>query len=204
MTKGLYRIKKVINMLNLSKGAIPTALTDACGGKLIYGGNKLSTHAVIDSRNAGKGSIFFAIKGERTDGHLYLSSAAENGASAVITERIPKDLSAFEKYGCSVILVNNSADALAMLAKSHKSEMNAVTVGVTGSVGKTTTRQYIASVLGTKFNTHKTEGNFNNELGLPLTVIGVRDDHEAAVIEMGMGKKDDISFLSSIVTTPIG
>jgi UDP-N-acetylmuramoyl-tripeptide--D-alanyl-D-alanine ligase len=191
-------------MLNLSKGAIPSELALTCGGKLIYEGNKPSTHAVIDSRNADKGSIFFAIKGERTDGHLYLSSAAEKGASAVITEILPDDISAFEKYGCSVILVDHSAEALAKLAKNHKSEMKALTVGVTGSVGKTTTRQYVASVLGTRFNTHKTEGNFNNELGLPLTVIGIREDHEMAVIEMGMGKKGDISFLSSIAMPDIG
>lgn len=191
-------------MLNLSNGALPSAVAEACGGKLIFEGNKRSTHAVIDSRAASSGSIFFAIKGERTDGHLYLSSAADKGASAVITEKTPENMSAFERNGCSVILVNNSAEALALLAKSHKNEMKAFTVGVTGSVGKTTTRQYVASVLGAKFKTHKTEGNFNNELGLPLTVIGITDEHETAVIEMGMGKKGDISFLSGIAMPDIG
>ena len=115
-------------MLNLSNGALPSAVAEACDGKLNFEGNKRSTHAVIDSRAASSGSIFFAIKGERTDGHLYLSSAADKGASAVITEKTPEDMSAFELIGCSVILVNNSAESLALLAKRHKKEMKALTL----------------------------------------------------------------------------
>ncbi len=190
-------------MLNLKKGALPSDLALACGGELLYEGVKNATHTVIDSRKASEGSIFVAIKGERTDGHLYLTPAAEKGAAAVITENIPESLTAFEACGCSVILVDNSAEALATLATNHKKEMRALTVGVTGSVGKTTTRQYIASVLSARFNTHKTDGNFNNELGLPLTVLGISDEHETAVIEMGMGKKGDISFLSKITMPDI-
>lgn len=195
--------KKVNTMLNLKNGALPSDLALACGGKLLHEGVKKATHAVIDSRMATEGSIFVAIKGERTDGHLYITSAAEKGAAAVIVENEPESLTVFEKFGCSVILADNSAEALASIATYHKKEMRALTVGVTGSVGKTTTRQYIASVLSSRFNTHKTDGNFNNELGLPLTVLGISDKHEAAVIEMGMGKKGDISFLSKITMPDI-
>ena len=126
-------------MLKLTQGASGASIALACGGELIYEGNKLSSHAVIDSRKADKGSIFVAIKGERTDGHLYITSSAKKGASAVIAESIPDDITPLKENGCSLILVNDSANALALLAKKHKSELDVLTVGVTGSVGKTTT-----------------------------------------------------------------
>lgn len=187
----------------MTNGASAEAVAIACGGMLLHKGKKNIKKAVIDSRAVTDGDLFVAIKGERTDGHLYASNAAEKGASAVLVERAPDDMSAFEAFSCSVILVHDTQSALADLASAHREEMTALTVGITGSVGKTTTRQYVASVLSTKFLTHKTEGNFNNELGLPLTVIETRAEHQAAVIEMGMGKAGDISFLSSIARPDI-
>jgi UDP-N-acetylmuramoyl-tripeptide--D-alanyl-D-alanine ligase len=190
-------------MLDLTNGATSQAIASVCGGNVLFAGNKPIFKAVIDSREVAEGDLFVAIKGERTDGHLYMKSAAEKGAAAVLTELVPDDLTPFTKSSCSVILVKNTSFALADIARAHRLEMTALTVGVTGSVGKTTTRQYVASVLSTKLPTHKTEGNFNNELGLPLTVIGMRDYHRAAVIEMGMGKAGDISFLSTITSPNI-
>lgn len=190
-------------MLNLSNGATGVAIAFACGGELIFEGQKKVKRAVIDSRKVKDGDLFVAIKGERTDGHLYLSSAAEKGAAAVFTEKTPEDLSVFEKNDCSVILCHDAALALARLSGEHKKECNVITVGVTGSVGKTTTRQFIASVLSQKYPTHKTEGNFNNALGLPLTLLGINDSHKAAVIEMGMSARGEISFLTKLTRPDI-
>lgn len=191
-------------MLDLFHGSTGAALANACRGKLLYEGTKKSYSASIDSRKVKDGDIFVAIAGERTDGHLYLSSAAENGASAVLTERVPEDMTPFENNGCSVILCENTSLSLAYLSAEHKKECDVLTVGVTGSVGKTTTRQFIAAVLNTKFSTHKTDGNFNNALGLPLTLLGIKEDHKAAVIEMGMSAKGEISFLSKLTRPNIG
>ena len=190
-------------MLNLSNGATGADIALACGGKLIFEGNKNVMRAVIDSRNVKDGDLFVAIRGERTDGHLFLTSAAEKGASCVFTEKIPDDLSVFQKNGCSVILCADSSLALAKLSGEHKKECDVLTVGVTGSVGKTTTRQFIYSVLSQKFPTHKTEGNFNNALGLPLTLLGINHAHKAAVIEMGMSAKGEISFLTKLTRPDI-
>lgn len=191
-------------MLDILHGATGASVADACRGKLIYEGNKRAYGAVIDSRKVGNGDIFVAIAGERTDGHLFLASAAEKGAAAVLTERIPEDLTVFEDNGCSVILCENTSLSLAYLSAEHKKECNVLTVGVTGSVGKTTTRQFIASVLGAKFPTHRTEGNFNNALGLPLTLLGIKEEHKAAVIEMGMSARGEISFLTKLTRPDIG
>lgn len=191
-------------MLDIFHGASGKSVADACKGKLIFEGTKKVKSAVIDSRKVSDGDLFVAIVGERTDGHLYLSSAAEKGASAVLTERIPEDLTPFENNGCSVILCENTSLSLAYLAAEHKKECELLTVGVTGSVGKTTTRQFIAAVLGAKFPTHKTEGNFNNALGLPLTLLGIREEHKAAVIEMGMSARGEISFLTKLTRPDIG
>lgn len=185
-------------MLNLKSGAKAKDIALACGAELIYEGNKDTFDAVIDSRAAKDGVLFVAIKGERTNGHLYIASAAENGASAVLVEEDVPCLEPFIKNNCSVLRVQSTSLALAHLSKFHKAEMSAITVGVTGSVGKTTTRQYIASVLSSKYRTHKTEGNFNNELGLPLTLLSLTPNDQASVIEMGMGQRGDISFLSQL------
>ncbi len=191
-------------MLDILHGASGAAVANACRGKLLYEGTKKAYNAVIDSRKVEGGDIFVAIAGERTDGHLYLSSAAEKGAAAVLTEIIPEDLAPFENNDCSVILCENTSLSLAYLSAEHKKECNVLTVGVTGSVGKTTTRQFIAAVLGAKFPTHKTEGNFNNALGLPLTLLGIKKEHKAAVIEMGMSAKGEISFLTKLTRPDIG
>lgn len=191
-------------MLDILHGATGAAIADACRGKLLFEGTKKAYNAVIDSRKVTDGDIFVAIVGERTDGHLYLSSAAEKGAAAVLTEKIPDDMTPFEQNGCSVILCQNTSLSLSYLSAEHKKECKALTVGVTGSVGKTTTRQFIASVLGAKMPTHKTEGNFNNALGLPLTLLGIKEEHKAAVIEMGMSARGEISFLTKLTRPDIG
>ncbi len=174
------------------------AVADACRGTLLYDGGKPVTSAVIDSRLATEGALFAALVGENTDGHRYLTAAADLGASAVLIERESVDLDALRTRGCSVILCNSVTLALGRLAKAYKALCSAITVGVTGSVGKTTTRQFIYAVLSQHCLTHKTEGNYNNELGLPLTLLKLNETHGASVLEMGMSQKGEISYLSNI------
>lgn len=191
-------------MLHLSGGATPRAVATVCDAHLLFEGSTPIHGASIDSRQVKTGDLFVAIPGERTDGHRYLTSAAQNGAAAVLVERKDIPIDELIALNCSVLYVKSTAKALAQFAAAHKAELSAKTVAVTGSVGKTTTRQYIHSVLSTHFHTHCTAGNFNNELGLPLTLLSQTDAHEASVVELGMGKKGDIAFLSSMASPDIG
>ncbi|MBQ4064477.1 MAG: UDP-N-acetylmuramoyl-tripeptide--D-alanyl-D-alanine ligase [Clostridia bacterium] len=187
-------------MLALPNG---TALAKACQGTLLYDAGRPVTSVVIDSRLVKDDALFVALAGENTDGHRYLLSAADSGASTVLVEREDIDLAALREKNCSVVLCDSTALALGRLAKAHKASCPALTVGVTGSVGKTTTRQFIHAVLSRRFRTHKTEGNYNNELGLPLTLLALSPNHEAAVLEMGMSQKGEISYLTSLATPDI-
>lgn len=148
------------------------------------------TSARIDSRLVGAGGVFVAIKGEKTDGYTYIPSAIENGALCAITDR------PYEGYPC--IVVNDPAAALQEMARAYRKKLNITVIGITGSVGKTTTKEIVASVLSEKYKVIKTEGNFNNGLGLPLTIMSIRKDTEVAVVEMGMNHEGEMRLLSSI------
>jgi len=187
-------------MLHLPNG---TALAEACGGTLLYDSGKAISSAVSDSRKVTEGALFVAIVGERTDGHRYVVSAAELGATAVLVETDKIELDDLIALGCSVVLCESSIKALGRLGGYHKSLCSALTVAVTGSVGKTTTRQFIHSVLSRRYLTHKTEGNFNSDIGLPLTLFDLTPDHEASVLEMGMSAKGEISYLTRLAEPDI-
>ena len=148
------------------------------------------TTTVIDSRKAVPGSLFVAIKGEKTDGYNYIPSAVEKGALCIVTDR-PYE-------GCPCVVVNDPVNALQDIAREYRKKQNISVVGITGSVGKTTTKEIVASVLGKKYNVIKTEGNFNNGLGLPLTIMSIKKDTQVAVVEMGMSHFDEMRLLSSI------
>lgn len=141
-----------------------------------------------DTRAIKAGCVFIALKGENFDGHDFAAKATELGAEAVITER------PIENAKC--IVVDSTRRALLNLASHYRNKFKIPLVGVTGSVGKTSTKEMIASVLSKGFNTLKTEGNHNNEIGLPLTLFGLEEDTQAAVIEMGMNHFGEISRLS--------
>jgi len=145
---------------------------------------------VIDSRRAEKGSLFIAIKGEKTDGYNFIPSAIENGAVCAVAEK------EYEGFAC--IVVDDAVKALQAIAAAYRRKLNITVVGITGSVGKTTTKELVSAVLSTKYNVTKTEGNFNNELGLPLTVLSIKPDTEIAVVEMGMNHFNEMRLLSSI------
>ena len=157
-----------------------------------------------DTRTITKGDTFIAIKGENFDGNIFWEEAIEKGADTVIINRMEIDNKVLEKYkNKNIIQVEDTKQALAQIAKEkRKLYKNLIVVGVTGSVGKTSTKDIIANVLGQKYKTLKTQGNYNNDIGLPLTILKLRD-HEAAVIEMGMNHLGEISYLTKIAKPTI-
>lgn len=152
---------------------------------------------VCDSRKVERGFIFIATVGERVDGHSFIESVFEMGALGVVCEKAP------EKPRGAYILVEDSFQALKDMAEFYLSKLNVKVVGITGSVGKTSTKEFVASVLAQGFRVQKTEGNFNNEVGLPLTVLQIRDDCEAAVLEMGISDFGEMRRLSKIAKPDI-
>lgn len=145
----------------------------------------------IDSRAAEKGLLYVAIKGENFDGHIFTKSAFENGASAAM---IHHDVDCDGKF----VRVEDTHQALMKLAHRLRCEFDIPVVGLTGSVGKTTTKEMTECVLSEKYKTIKTEGNLNNNIGLPRTLLRLDEDTQAAVIEMGMSNRGEISELSGI------
>lgn len=170
-------------------------IAKACGGTLVNADSVLDKEiegAVIDSRLIEKNFLFFAYKGEKSDGHDYILAAFEKGALAVVCEH------ANEEAMGACIVVENTLKALKDIAEFYRSNIDAKVIGITGSVGKTTTKEFIAAVLSKKYDVLKTEGNFNNQIGLPLTILKIRDNHEVAVLEMGISEFGEMRNLSKI------
>ncbi len=176
------------------KGMTLDAMAKACHGQLIGANDMLFLCAqgiVIDSRKIQEDYVFAAIRGDRTDGHQYISQVFEEGALAVVSEQ---PLNIQKPY----ILVTSTKQALKDLAAFYLSQLDLTVVGITGSVGKTSTKEMIASVLSQKYKVHKTEGNFNNEIGLPLTIFKIREEHQVAVLEMGISDFGEMHRLADI------
>lgn len=169
------------------------------GGTLIVGDEELICENFSkDTRTIEEGDIYIGIKGEKFDGSKFWKQALENGANAVIVENIEIESEEKEKYSNKTILkVENTLKALYEIAKYKRNLYDIPVIAVTGSVGKTSTKDIISSVVKTKYKTLKTEGNNNNNIGLPLTILKLRD-HEAMVIEMGMNHFGEISLLTNI------
>jgi UDP-N-acetylmuramoyl-tripeptide--D-alanyl-D-alanine ligase len=151
----------------------------------------------IDSRTAQKGDIFIALRGENFDGHKFISQAAVAGCVFAVVESVP------ENCPLPCVIVDDTTKALGKIARAYKQMFRTISVAVTGSVGKTTTKEFIYSVLDTKYKTNVTKGNFNNEIGLPLTLFGLTALHKALLVEMGMNHKGEISHLSKIAEPDI-
>ncbi|PGL70730.1 UDP-N-acetylmuramoyl-tripeptide--D-alanyl-D-alanine ligase [Bacillus sp. AFS055030] len=147
-----------------------------------------------DSRVDLNGKLFIPLIGEKFDAHQFLPQAIENGASAVLCSRKFSNI----PTNTSVILVDDTLEALQKLSKSYLREWNGKIVGITGSNGKTSTKDILTSILSAKYKVHKTQGNFNNHIGLPLTVLAMEEDTEVAVLEMGMSNFGEIEFLSNL------
>lgn len=153
------------------------------------------SHVDTDSRNIHENSLFLPLIGDRFDGHAYISSALEKGALGCLTSR-PRETYLDGKF---YIKVQNTQKALGELAAWYQSRFQIPFIAVTGSVGKTTTKDMIAAVLSVKYNVLKTEGNFNNAIGLPLTLLRLRKEHEVCVLEMGMDHAGEIDYLGAMV-----
>ncbi len=180
-------------------------IADACNGTLYCDWEAQNTEitcAVIDSRKMEAGGLFFATKGERVDGHRFIGQVFDAGALCVVTEKTPETV--LEECGTPVeswgayILVQDTFEALKKIAAFYRAQLSIPVIGITGSVGKTSTKEFIAGVLSAKYNVLKTEGNFNNEIGLPLTLLRIRKEHEAAVVEMGISDFGEMSRLGAM------
>ncbi len=159
------------------------------------------TSIVTDSREAESGSLFVAIRGERFDGHDFIGQAFEKGAAAVIAERIPENTDA-ELVG-RIFVSESSVEALGKIAGAYKARIHPRTVAVTGSVGKTTTKEFVYAVAGAKYIAHKTAGNFNNEIGMPLSVLDMPETTQVCVLEMGMSGLGEISRMTAVAKPDI-
>lgn len=176
---------------------IPLSVSDvvsAAKGRLIGEASLLDasiTDVVIDSRLALPGTLFVPIMGERLDGHQFIDAARKKGALLTLSDR-PLDEGPY-------ILVSDTLAALQDIARFYRSLFPIPVVGVTGSVGKTSIKEMVAAVLGERFCVHKTQGNFNNQTGLPLTVFTMDHSHEVSVVEMGTNHFGEIDRLARIV-----
>ena len=171
----------------------------ACGGHFCGDESKLNLHVTgvaIDSRKIEDGYLFVPIKGARVDGHSFIPQVMEKGALCTLSEQ---PLAKPYTY----ILVDSCKQALKLLAEHYRKSLDIKVVGITGSVGKTSTKEMIASVLSQKYNVLKTEGNFNNEIGLPLTIFNIREEHQVAVLEMGISDFEEMHRLAKMARPDI-
>lgn len=190
---------------------------EALTGYQSAGGPQVITEAAIDSRRSIPGSLFVALPGERVDGHDFVAQAFSRGAIAALVQRdleldcatldLRWPLTYEQVAGLSLpvcLRVENTLTALQTLGAFWRKQLSLRVIGVTGSVGKTTSKELIAAVLSTRFRTFKTEGNLNNEIGLPLMLLQLTEQHEAAVLEMGFYKIGEIAQLCEWARPQIG
>lgn len=195
--------------MNLTIGQIEAV----CGGRLEVRVEKAEDmnairalqvgSVTLDSRQVTENGVFVATVGERVDGHKFIPEVFAKGAGLVITEKLPEQVQAqhgvaADKWG-SYLLVKDSFQALKDIAGYYRSTLSIPVVGITGSVGKTSTKELIAAVLSEKYRVLKTEGNYNNEIGVPLTLLRIRGEHQAAVVEMGISDFGEMHRLSKMV-----
>ena len=181
-------------------------IINACGGKVLIPAkdeNVNVTGVVLDSRKVTEGCVFVATPGERVDGHKFIADVFEKGASLVIGSKAVEELTS--EYGfdqdklLAYVVVEDAFKALVAIATYYRQKLTIPVVGITGSVGKTSTKEFVAGVLSAKYKVLKTEGNYNNEIGVPLTLLRINSEHEAAVIEMGISDFGEMHRLSQMV-----
>ena len=159
-------------------------------------------HISTDSRDLSGNCLFVALEGERTDGHRYVAAALRGGARLAAVQKPVEGLTPEEES--RLLRVENTFYAPLAIAAAYRRRYSLLTVGVTGSVGKTTTKDFIAAVLSARYKTLKSQGNHNNEFGLPVTVFELDPSYQAGVFEMGMDARGDISRLTAVVKPDIG
>lgn len=173
----------------------------ACEGTFVGDRNLVTKEiagAVTDSRQIQKDYLFIPIKGARVDGHDFIPQVFEKGALVVLSDHaLPEETGPY-------ILVSSTTEAMKKIAAFYRTQLSCKVVGITGSVGKTSTKEMIASVLEQRYKVLKTEGNFNNEIGLPLTIFKIRAKHEVAVLEMGISDFGEMHRLAAMARPDIG
>ncbi|OLC14085.1 MAG: UDP-N-acetylmuramoyl-tripeptide--D-alanyl-D-alanine ligase [Chloroflexi bacterium] len=176
-------------------------LLEATGGGEIGGtqvGNTFSTYHT-DSREVVQGGVFFALRGGKTDGHRFIADALGRGAAALVVERRTE-----LAHGVVEILVRNTWDALYLLASYVRERVHPLVIGVTGSNGKTSTKEMVAAILERKYTVLRTTGNLNTETGVPMTMLKLEPEHTALVLEMGMQRAGDIGRLAKLAQPAVG
>lgn len=190
------------------QGWTPAQLQQATNGRLACGDKETSFESVaIDSRKLQPGALFVAIRGEYHDGHQFAAAAVEQGATTVLVDEagLPElPVESWVKRNVVCMVVDDTVRALGAFAAWHRQMIDPQVVAITGSNGKTTTRRMITAVLRQQFETHHTTGNFNNEIGLPLTLLQLKPSHQWAAIELGMNHFGEISRLSRISQPDVG
>jgi UDP-N-acetylmuramoyl-tripeptide--D-alanyl-D-alanine ligase len=166
----------------------------------LYHKYKLSSGVCIDSRKLENQNIFFCIKGDSFDGHEFAEESLNKGANFVVVD----NKQYFREDDPRYLLVANTLVALQMIANYHRETLNIPLIAITGTNGKTTSKELINTVLSTRFKTHATKGNFNNHIGLPLTILDMEEDTDIAIIEMGASGEHEISFLCDIAQPNYG
>jgi UDP-N-acetylmuramoyl-tripeptide--D-alanyl-D-alanine ligase len=186
--------------------AAPTLSADdlvrSTGGRLIARSDRPVRGAAVDSRRVSPGQLFVALPGERTDGHLYLREAVERGAAALLVTRGLEDPGTFGDV--TIVRVADALAGLGAVAAGWRRRFDPIVVGITGSIAKTSTKEAVATALGGSLRTLKSEGNQNNEVGLPLTLLRLGPEDEAAVLEMGMYVSGEIADLAAMARPTIG
>ncbi|WP_066059028.1 UDP-N-acetylmuramoyl-tripeptide--D-alanyl-D-alanine ligase [Robertmurraya korlensis] len=174
-------IQKLTEMMTILNEVKPFEQVEICG-------------VSIDSRKIEKGNLFVPFKGANSDGHKFVEAAIQDGAAAALWQKdVPNP-----PAGLPILLVDNTLEALQQLSRSYRDELSVKVVGITGSNGKTTTKDMTANLLALSYKVQKTEGNFNNHIGLPLTLLRLEEDTDIAVVEMGMSALGEIEFLSKL------
>src|SRR5215472_9160473 len=173
----------------------------AVPGASDFPSEELAVGYSIDSRTVGQGELFFAVKGERLDGHDFVDAALERGALAAV---VSQDQVSRYTHKNRLLGVHDTLVGLQTLATGVRRVWGKPLVGITGSAGKTTTKEAIAHVLASRFRVLKSEGNFNNHFGLPLMLLKLEPEHDVAVIEMGMSHAGEIRALAKIAQPDVG
>lgn len=185
-----YTVRRLLTSIDVNPEGFSEQVRDA----LISG---VST----DSRSIQPGEVFFAIKGDTFDGTKFIDDAARGGALLSIVEH---DASRQKPYETPIAVVENTVKALGKVAADYRSTFQGKVVAVTGTTGKTTVKDMLLSIIGKKYRVHGTKGNFNNQIGLPYSIMGLRQSHECAVFELGMSAPGEIAELADITKPDIG
>ncbi len=178
--------------IKLGAGKLTMAdIADYAGGVCVGLSDAGFEYICTDSREAGRDTLFIALRGQRVDGHSYISAAYDSGCRCFLAEN-----KSYVPDGASAVIVTDSSRALIKIAEIYKSRVDCLRIGITGSVGKTTTKEFVAAVASQAYRTHKTFGNYNSTIGMPLTLMETPKHTQISVLEMAMGGLGEISQMS--------